>query len=901
MAHVLPLSVEEISGLTPQAWVSIGAGYSREDVKAALLGAPDCKGFVGEAVSSLTDIARNLISSDLEADRVLAPTARQEVLRALLKDRRIAQASGGFPELTRLKRQARFLKKLDMAIQAGRMSFAHEEEEQVYLERLSARLGAGSERAVQSEVRTLSIAYVGILEAYGLWDQALLYQKATARLEQSGWPDEMRRPKKIYFFSNQLSENRERAFLEALGRFVEIVIPGTSSPAVMRPKWQRWHTLDDAVEGMFDEILEAGAEPHSFSILIPDQAEIRRTLLRAIAERGLPLADPRDPSRVRWDESIKWAMLPLELVGRDFERDSVISYCSGSPEFRSQAVIEDINNRGIRQGLSFYRGGKLVGLHTRLEELMKIFGGKKTLSELSEAHLNYILKQGANAELSWMHEFFKRFWDSYLKDLKLLEFLEVCDKKMPLRLWLERVQQRLQDATPPADALKATQGVEIFRLSQAPTHHTKQLWIFGMPADFLSNASSGDYWWSEREREVLGAEFSVRSSVQVRDERIAALRAWCASTEKLTILDAHYDYDGAERESLQATFRELAPVLGAEIEPSEMGAHRRWLQSFSALRPVQPQEVRLPPLPRGVDLPTLSATALDHYSRCAFQGLAFHRWKLQNQRDPDTELWPEVRGNILHQAVKHLLKTRDLEGNFTLTPFQALELGWKEKPPRGLMMSPRVVAYNKSRMLRVLEVFCEKEREYFNKTHATPISLDERSLRLEFQEFAVVGTPDRIDKLTDGLFIMDYKSKSVVPNGSDMLEMGYCLQLPFYALAAAQQMDEPVVGLQFIQLIPKGTRSSGLFFKKYNGKEPGKITQLTRASKSLLEIEPAEAFSELHEQIEAHAQAYLAGVFDAHPKKRDKECTACSVSDLCGFKRLIQVSGEDEGGRDDAS
>ena len=52
----------------------------------------------------------------------------------------------------------------------------------------------------------------------------------------------------------------------------------------------------------------------------------------------------------------------------------------------------------------------------------------------------------------------------------------------------------------------------------------------------------------------------------------------------------------------------------------------------------------------------ISATALDFYSRCSFQALTYHVWKLKDVREPERELWREVRGNILHEALRLLFK-----------------------------------------------------------------------------------------------------------------------------------------------------------------------------------------------------------------------------------------------------
>ncbi len=140
LAYLQEIPTEAMVGLRPQAWLCVGPGFSREDIKAEILN--QGVGFVGEAITSLEDIAGRIVS----AENVLGPLARQEILRMLLSDRKIAAVAEGFLELKKLRRQTGFFRKLDSAIQSGRMAFAHAEEEQVYLERLEQRLGAGANR-----------------------------------------------------------------------------------------------------------------------------------------------------------------------------------------------------------------------------------------------------------------------------------------------------------------------------------------------------------------------------------------------------------------------------------------------------------------------------------------------------------------------------------------------------------------------------------------------------------------------------------------------------------------------------------------------------------------------------------------------------------------------------------
>ena len=129
-------------------------------------------------------------------------------------------------------------------------------------------------------------------------------------------------------------------------------------PTGSRFEWERWHTLDDAADGLADRLAESELPLAEQVVLIPDDAAVRRTLKRAFELRGIPLADTRDPNRLRWDEALKWALLPLEVVARGFERAKVVAYLRTwqyQPEF--PAWVTEISARGIRRDFPPTRAG----------------------------------------------------------------------------------------------------------------------------------------------------------------------------------------------------------------------------------------------------------------------------------------------------------------------------------------------------------------------------------------------------------------------------------------------------------------------------------------------------------------------------------------------------------------
>jgi hypothetical protein len=172
-------------------------------------------------------------------------------------------------------------------------------------------------------------------------------------------------------------------------------------------------------------------------------------------------------------------------------------------------------------------------------------------------------------------------------------------------------------------------------------------------------------------------------------------------------------------------------------------------------------------------------------------------------------------------------------------------------------------------------------------------------LRIDYSDFSIIGIPDRVDEHPEGLFVIDFKTSSSLPKGSEMVEQGYRLQLPFYALAVQKTFGKDAVGVQFVELNRAAGRSRGIFFSQYNGDEPGKITDFSKRNSSLLSMSPQDAWVRIEEHLTKHAQDYLNGIFEAKPKKPD-ECQTCRMNDLCGRRRRGDSQGESDGAMDES-
>ena len=386
--------------------------------------------------------------------------------------------------------------KLDLALQSSRVAFAHWDEEQVFEERLRQKNGI---HPVRSEIRLLAQSTETWLEGAGVLDAPVLIRKARDQIESEGWPETLVKPEAIYWLSAQTPESLELSFWEALQRWVDVRRIGPEDLLRGMPEtkpqlhWRRWHTLDDAAEAMSEELARS-PRLSDHAILIPDSAEVRRSMKRALGSYDIPLADPRDPTRLRWDEGLKWALLPLEVVAQGYERSRVMAWLrSHQNQDELPSWLREINIRGVRNGLGAYSGGVLSGVHSRLEELNEDFGGRKSCADLAEAHLRLLrVGAGTDAGKAWVVPFLERVWKTLEEDMALVGRRH---RKAPLLYWLERFNARVADAPAPVERLKPVDGIATYRLHQMPVVTARRVWLLGLPANWLGAPGPSDSWY----------------------------------------------------------------------------------------------------------------------------------------------------------------------------------------------------------------------------------------------------------------------------------------------------------------------------------------------------------------------------------------------------------------------
>ncbi|MBN20383.1 MAG: hypothetical protein CL678_03770, partial [Bdellovibrionaceae bacterium] len=611
-----------------------------------------------------------------------------------------------------------------------------------------------------------------------------------------------------------------------------------------------------------------------------DDPSLRRSLNRCLKERGIPLAESRDPTALRWDENLKWAFSPLKVVSSRYETLSVRSYLSYFDLDLLRKSQNWIAEYGIRKDLKNYNCPQLKSLYENLLILEESFGRRMTLEEISSKQLEFLNRYSESIDSHQLElfVFLEKFWKSFQTDLKALGLER---KKAPVGWWLERVGDRLDQMGALVDLIKPTHGVQIYRFSQVPfwsnREKIKNLYFLGFSSRWLSGDSVADYGMNDREKDLLSSEFNVTSTFRVIEQRMLILDQWLDLSEQVTFLDSHYAWDGKEKESLHATFQEWPSVN--VLETKHYGTHSRWKKSFSGLMKKQENNLKLTPLVKE----EVRATELDRYSRCLFQGLAAYRWNLRDVRHAEEELWPDVLGNLLHACVEILLLNRTDQGTFTKSLNEVIEEAQSRVRIKGWMKNRLTDHALIRKIKKILEVFCEKEKEYVLRSGTAVFQLeDQNSLSLQIGKTRVYGRPDRIDSHPDGLFVIDYKTSSQLPAGVEMIEDHYRLQLPFYALAAPLQYQRPVIGAQLIQLNSSGNRNHGIFYKKWNDKKEG-LTH-TRSKKNVFEEEPEFIWSRAYEAIEHTLKEMESGMYSAVPRK-EIECRSCVYSDLCGKRR----------------
>lgn len=858
--------IERCAGLRPALWICVGEGVEREAVKASVLNSGRTLSTYG--IQSPRDLVLKILSSAVQPGQpelvFLSDAARRDWLRVLFMSlRKEPEVLAALPQLLRLKRERPFIKRLDHALSQARLAFAHLEEARVLQERLETQ--GGRSRPLLDELWLLTLRYEAELKSRHQFDWPLALRAATEILMQSGWPNVLPRPEAIVWVSATAAEPLEARFWQEVERHVKVEKVGIADAAVAGVfPVRRFHTMDDAIESLCDAVnLETDI------VLIPDEPEVRRSLTRTLRERGLWLLDPRDPTTARLSEDLKRQFAWLKAAATGFESADLAPWLTAE-EWTART------DAGVTRGMAGLQNPTLL----RFADVF-LKTSRWRLKDLVQAYQSF--QTGPELE---------RFWEEFFSEC---EALGIAERRWPLRYWWERISERLRDLSPRPDPLRPRNGLRMYRLSQAawelPTPVTERghLFVVGAtPAWFTGEdaGESGDLWFSARDREILSGEFGLEAPQDRARRGRSLLRDWMRRIPRVEFFDAEFDPSGRERESLAAA---LAATLGRE-SPEEMalefpltheGSHPRWREVFGPPAWRRPEPIQLPQASeRGVT--SVSASTLDAYSRCGFKGLLSGRWRAEDLDEPELEIRATAKGQWLHRAAEILVQ--DIMAGRTPDIAAAMERAGDHEVQMGRIPSVRVQRLLDRQVRSVLETFVEKELE-FRKQSGAELFVTEHDAEFErdVAGLKVKGRADRIDAHPDGLWVVDYKSGRDFPHGKVILEKGYALQLPFYAVAAAEKFSKPVIGAQYIGLNSEAQRIKGVFFSDWFGKEKGCLVN-SRSKESLMTDSPDVIWARLELAIEKTVQAYAQGEFRAAPKV-ETDCDRCFAREACGILR----------------
>jgi RecB family exonuclease len=859
---------DKISGLSPDACLVLSPGFVREEWKSICFAKG--KALTAAAIQSPAQIAQLLVP---EAEgRILEQSARIELLRDSFK---AAEVRDALPHVVEHRFRPRFHEALDRALQRGRSLFVHSEEALVFRERLQEKNGASRRR---DEYFDLNRFWETLLELREFFDEARLFEAATHRLSagarlpfsQVFWLSHFPLPPRIRHFKESLAKSLDLREVHSSGFFIPD--PAGAGSEGIRFERRRCHSLEDAAHHLLDAVTEGGVD-HDV-VVIEDRPEVRRTLQRVSLARGIPLQDARDPTLLPQSEELKAALLELELSARDFPRDLVLAWIGLRAADRGdlrRRLLEGNQTRGI-DAVRFD-----PALFESLQKISEVYRRKMTLSELEAAIGGSIRSLGLP---SWTAAIIGAALSEWHEGFRLLGKSQV---RRPARFWLKELGERLKSMPPPTPPVRHERGLRVYRVDQAVSFALPEkvrVHFFGVSARFFEPREESTEWFSGRDLEALGFDFSVPDRRTRKEGVRNSFRSWVArSTESPVFWEFVHDASGGEEESPELALRSVAGigvdgVLELPVHPSVLPSLQADLKPPVTLARIPFSERELP------------MSFLNALGNCAFTAYVQHLLGLFDERDPDFDLGGDVYGNLIHSAIEILM-----EGKGTVDATGAFERAWEKTSKPAWVRSERLFSAMRKRAIRLLEVFEASDREYRSRSGAE-LKAQERDIQWKREGFIFSGRLDRVDQHADGLVLMDYKTSSRQAGGQEALESGKGLQLAAYALALQEAEKQPVVSAQYVVLSPeKINRNYGVLFQKWNkGKAADEVAfplSFVRSNNSSLFHEDPEAvWNAFDSKILSLIRRALDQGFQAAPAD-PADCDFCRYSGVCGRGRLV--------------
>jgi probable DNA repair protein len=441
------------------------------------------------------------------------------------------------------------------------------------------------------------------------------------------------------------------------------------------------------------------------------------------------------------------------------------------------------------------------------------------------------------------------------------------------RMALERVFQPPSPAAP----------VQVLGLMEAAGLEFDCLWVLGLddetwpasprPNPFLPLALQRQHGMphASAEREL---EFARRLT-----ERLAHSAA--------EVIFSHAQTAGDEQRRASPLLLSLPLLRASDLPPPDPGIAAR---QFAAQEIERVRDQQGPELPPG-SVVTGGTALLQQQAACPFRAFAQLRLGARAPEEPEPGLDARVRGQLLHEALRHLWEALESHERLCALPGSELLASIDVAIARALDHAAHERAHTLSGRFRAIEaqrlasllrqwLELEKQRAPFRLLAA------ESEQTIELGGLTLNARMDRIDQLdAGGCAIMDYKSGLTSPKKWEG-ERPDEPQLPAYAIA--WQNPQPVTALLFAQLRPGDLAIKGL--AAHEGVAPGADSADAGWPAQL------DAWRATLTQL---AESFRRGDARVDPKEFPKTCEHCGLEALCRVhEQGIAPRGDEEGGDD---
>ena len=247
-----------------------------------------------------------------------------------------------------------------------------------------------------------------------------------------------------------------------------------------------------------------------------------------------------------------------------------------------------------------------------------------------------------------------------------------------------------------------------------------------------------------------------------------------------------------------------------------------------------------------------SASQLTQLGQCPFKWFASRLLKLKELPEAETDLSTTLRGNLYHRCLE--LSLAKIKTTADLAKFNTEQLTKVFLQAEQDLALSQIPAWRAQRQEHLANLWLNLITPSFLPPE-TEIIARETSFQMEWHGLQVKGKVDRIDRATEGLVILDYKTSSNAPTGvkDHTGKANLDIQLPLYMDAVEQSFPNESINTAAYYSLTKR-----------------KIIKRAKQNK-----EELAAFAE---QVKSHlAQGY----YPVAPDIEQKACTYCSFELVC--------------------